>query len=357
MQFTPSAGSPLRTLSTQPVVSALVRISLAAAMLFALAGAWLSTPGIASAADSWEIQVGGGGDQPPGAPPTWEADAYGPDPLIIHVGDTVKWSFAGGHTVTFNSGKPELPLILPGKNPGELMIGPGFFPMGIADPSKPVSYDGTQQINSGIMGDQPNQSISLTFTKTGLFGYVCVLHPGMRGNVEVREASAPLTETPAQAKARGQVTLMTLAGKAKADAGMFRPIDNGPLHTALAGIGDGFGASALAYFPGNVSVKRGDWVVWTQADPFEIHTVTFTSGGKLPEFVTPQPQASGPPTLVVPASNVVPSGDTYTGTGIFNSGLMTYGNMAAFKIDAPPGSYDYFCIIHPWMKGTVTVTG
>jgi plastocyanin len=303
------------------------------------------------------VQVGGGGDQPPGAPPTWEADAYGPDPLIIHVGDTVKWSFAGGHTVTFNSGQKELPLILPGKNPGELMIGPAFFPQGIPDPSKPVSYDGTQQINSGIMGDQPNQSISLTFTKTGLFGYVCMLHPGMRGNVEVREASAPLTETPAQAKARGLVTLQTLAGKVKADAQQIRPINNGPLHTALAGIGDAFGASALGFFPGNIQVKRGDWVTWTQADPFEIHTVTFTSGAAVPDFVTPQPQAAGPPTLVIAASIAGPSGDTYTGTGIFNSGILTYGNMAAFKIDAPPGSYDYFCVVHPWMKGTVTVTG
>src|SRR6266536_3060769 len=158
MQLTPAAGSPVRTLGARSVLAALARLTLATAMLFALAGAWLTSPGVASAADTWDVQVGGGGDQPAGAPPTWEADAYGPDPLIIHVGDTVKWSFAGGHTVTFNSGKPELPLIMPGKNPGDLMIGAAFFPMGIADPTKPVSYDGTQQINSGIMGDQPNQS-------------------------------------------------------------------------------------------------------------------------------------------------------------------------------------------------------
>jgi plastocyanin len=76
-------------------------------------------------AQTWDVQVGGGGEGPAGAPPVYEAQAYGPSPLVIHAGDTVRWNFAGVHTVTFNSGKPDLPLVLPGPNPGELTLGRG----------------------------------------------------------------------------------------------------------------------------------------------------------------------------------------------------------------------------------------
>ena len=39
-----------------------------------------------------------------------------------------------------------------------------------------------------------------------------------------------------------------------------------------------------------------------------------------------------------------------------SSGII--GNGAAFflRFDAPPGSYEYLCLIHPTMRGTVTVT-
>ena len=307
-------------------------------------------------AQTWDVQVGGGGDQPAGAPPTWEADAYGPDPLIIHPGDTVRWTFAGAHTVTFNSGKPELPLVVPGPTPGTLALGPGYFPAGITGTSG--TYDGTQQVSSGFQapGSAP-VTFSLTFTTTGTFGYVCMLHPGMRGNIEVREATAILPETPAAAVARGKVTRTTLTGKVKSTAQALRPTDSGTVHAAQVGVGNAFGASALAFINGDRTVNRGDTMVWTNTDPFEIHTVTFTSGGKLPDFVTPQPQSSGPPLLVIPANVVAPTGDTYTGTGFFNSGILSAGSSFAAKIDAPAGAYDYFCVVHPWMKGTITVRG
>lgn len=328
----------------------------------ALVGALGQRPALAqTAAQTWNVQVGGGGDQPAGAPPAYDAQSFGPNPVIIRVGDTVRWTFTGPHTVTFNSGKPQQPDIVPGPNPGELMIAPGFGPIGVTGPV--TSYDGTAQVSSGVaflaVPPPPNgpPTFSLTFTKPGLFGYVCVIHPGMRGEVEVREAGAPLPESPAQALARGQVTLQTLAGKAKADAAAVRPVQAGTVHAALAGLGDGFGASALAMINGTMTVRRGDSVVWTVADPFEIHTVTFMSGATPPEFIEPRPQPAGPPLLVIPANIAGPAGgDSYTGTAYANSGILGPGDSYILRFDAPAGTYDYLCVIHPWMTGSITVT-
>jgi len=201
----------------------------------------------------------------------------------------------------------------------------------------------------------------MTFTKAGTFGYVCNLHPGMRGNIEVREAGAPLPETPAQATQRGQLTLGALKGKIAADVRSVHGMDAGSLHTAAAGVGDNFGVSADVFMPGNINVKRGDSVVWYWPDPFNIHTVTFVSGGAPPDLIQPRPQPSGPPLFVFPANVASPTGGTtYTGQGYLNSGLLLGNASFAVSVDAPPGTYTYYCIIHGapdgGMRGTITVT-
>ena len=309
-------------------------------------------------AQTWEVQVGSGAMEPP----VFEPMAYGPDPLVIHVGDRVVWAPVAGHTVTFPAGQPEPALILPGTAPGEFMLGPGFAPAGVTPGPGGLSgtFDGKSPLNSG----EPMQAfpdappvLTVTFTNTGTFGYVCLFHPGMRGTVEVRAANAALPETPAQAKTRGQVTLGALKSKIQMDAGQIRPFSANGVHTSLAGIGNGYGASALAFINGDKTINRGDSVVWTQADPFELHTVTFSSGGPPPEFVEPRPQPSGPPQLVIPANVAMQSGTTYNGTGLANSGLLQYGGTFALRFDAPPGAYSYLCLLHPWMTGTITVTG
>jgi plastocyanin len=137
---------------------------------------------------------------------------------------------------------------------------------------------------------------------------------------------------------------------------MLRPIAAGTSQVVVAGVGDGFGASVLAFVNGDRSVKRGDTVVWANADPFEIHTVTFPgAGAQPPEFIEPRPQAGGPPALVIPANVAMPvGGDTFTGA-YANSGIVGVGGGYALRFDAAPGTYNYLCVIHPWMTGTITV--
>lgn len=335
----------------------LLRLILALALLAAVASAAMrshqgATP--AQAAQTWEVQVGY--DDEPGLIST---QAYFPNPLTINAGDTVVWRFAGFHTVTFNGNEPPLPLLGPGPNPGELALGPAFFPAGPQGPN--ATYNGTGYASSGTPPeggpqDQPF-TYNLTFTKPGLYGYVCTLHPGMRGEVLVQPAGAPLPETPAQAKARGQATIGALVGIMRSGIERTRPASLGPVHLAYAGLGDAFGVSALRFLPGDITVRRGDTVVWSVADPFEIHTVTFTSGQPDPAFIDVRPQPQGPPILAIPANVAGPVGGTsYTGQGYVNSGVLPYGGSYALTFDAPPGKYEYLCIVHPFMRATVTVT-
>jgi len=76
------------------------------------------------------------------------------------------------------------------------------------------------------------------------------------------------------------------------------------------------------YLPSSVTIKTGDTVEWTNSDT-AAHTVT--AG-------TP---ADGP-------------------SGVFDSSLVLGGATYAFTFDES-GSYNYFCMVHPWMVGNVQV--
>lgn len=81
-------------------------------------------------------------------------------------------------------------------------------------------------------------------------------------------------------------------------------------------------SSNECFIPYNVSVSAGGMVTWSNDDT-AAHTVT---SGSLPE---------GP-------------------DGLFDSGLFMAGTAYEVMFDEA-GEYDYFCIVHPWMVGKVTV--
>ncbi|MDE2571505.1 MAG: cupredoxin family copper-binding protein [bacterium] len=70
-----------------------------------------------------------------------------------------------------------------------------------------------------------------------------------------------------------------------------------------------------------------------------------------------------PPTLTVPAGTTVrfrnddPDPHTVTADdGSWDSGGLEAGNTFQHTF-AKPGTYTYACALHPWMRGTVVVTG
>lgn len=80
--------------------------------------------------------------------------------------------------------------------------------------------------------------------------------------------------------------------------------------------------SNSCFLPEDITVSMGDTVEWINVDT-AAHTVT---GGS---------PANGP-------------------SGVFDSSLVMASASFAFTFN-DAGSYDYFCMVHPWMIGSVTV--
>ena len=81
-----------------------------------------------------------------------------------------------------------------------------------------------------------------------------------------------------------------------------------------------------------------------------------------PQITNVVAQADGTAKLIRPANVLRPSGGrAYTGQGYLNSGFIAAGESFAAAIDAPPGTYDYLCLLHATetnynMRGTIAVT-
>jgi len=91
-----------------------------------------------------------------------------------------------------------------------------------------------------------------------------------------------------------------------------------PVGTAVPGCEE----TNECWSPADVTINAGDTVHWMNVDT-AAHTVT---GGS---------PADGP-------------------SGVFDSSLVMADATYEFKFD-DAGSYDYFCMVHPWMVGSVTV--
>lgn len=143
----------------------------------------------------------------------------------------------------------------------------------------------------------------------------------------------------------------------------------------------------LDYFSRNVTVHQGQVVTWQMANFTEPHTVTI-----LPGNIPFGPQSEGLFNKLFPGANGGPDADdpgsrniallvnqyvqhncgnsvyapatgacSYNGKSVVNSGFLISGAQGArpqfaVRIDAAPGVYHYFCLIHgPAMSGTITV--
>jgi len=122
--------------------------------------------------------------------PRFAADAFVPEDLTVHVGDTVVWS-PGFHTVSF--GPPALlaelrrGFIAPApraSGPPTLALNPR-----VIYPSGGHTYGGMGFVNSGLLIAPKPHPFALTFTAPGVYHYACLVHPGMDGIITVLPAS------------------------------------------------------------------------------------------------------------------------------------------------------------------------
>jgi len=108
-----------------------------------------------------------------------------------------------------------------------------------------------------------------------------------------------------------------------AGSSLITTIPTEPNHVAILGQDQPF------YSPNNIKVKAGTTITFKNHDAI-IHTVTGTDDAL---------NAKSP-----------------TANNIFDTGLLKMGEEKQITFDNP-GTYNYFCQIHPFMQGTVTVTG
>jgi plastocyanin len=290
---------------------------------------------------TWDVLIGG-----ESADHALQAQGFFPTNITIDEGDTINWTMNADffHTVTFLSGNPVPPEPIPSGEGDLLMLNPmSQFPVG------GPNYDGSAFVGSGLITAKGTK-FSLTFTKAGTFGYVCVLHPGMAAQVTVQPAGSAYPMTQAQLAQQGNAEMFDKLGKAnqylqsgqltsKANA------DGTTSYTVANGVG-GNQASVVRFLPVDLTIKAGDSVAFPIDDPHEIHTVTFYDvAGPVPLFVDPKPQPSGPPKLIIPHG--LPQGGSRVEDSktLYNSGVFGPGQSYTFTFPNP-GVYTYVCVIH-----------
>ena len=109
--------------------------------------------------------------------------------------------------------------------------------------------------------------------------------------------------------------------------------------------------AVLEFLPAKVKVATGTTVTWEFAGP-EPHSVTFVPPGAT---VPPSTEADAALTFPTPATG------PYDGATLVNSGVQPLGassEVRKFSVSfGKTGTYTYYCVLHPNMTGTVTVTG
>ena len=134
-------------------------------------------------------------------------------------------------------------------------------------------------------------------------------------------ADAAAEKATAEAAAKADAAEAAAAEAAAAEAAAAVPQTH-IVETAMGSGAPGCETSNACYLPQDITISTGDTVLWDNVDT-AAHTVT---GGS---------PADGP-------------------SGVFDSSLLMAGLDYSFTFN-DAGNYDYFCMVHPWMVGSVTV--
>jgi plastocyanin len=310
-----------------------------------------------------------------------DVNDFFPHRVTIHVGDTVRFVPVGFHTVDLPGRRTQkLPLITPNGQPiagaadaagapfwfnGQ--SGVGFNPVLLRSSfGKRRAYTGSTAVLSGLPLARRPKAMTVRFTRAGTFRYYCDIHYGMVGQVRVVRANRPVPSASQDARTvRNQVaTTLRTAKSLVADAST-------PPNTIDVGLQGKGGASFFGFVPNQLTVPAGTTVNFRMGARSEVHTATTGPGDPEKEPNSYLGQIAGSlnspafdPRAVLP-SEPPPTVGTLTptlhGNGFWSSGALDLdpgtppvppGSSVRF---GAPGTYQVYCIIHPFMHGTVTV--
>jgi plastocyanin len=312
------------------------------------------------AAAKYTVQAGGGGRG-------ISVEMFRPKDILIHVGDSVEFvnPYEEIHTVTFLGDTKAPELIVPAGAPPKAGPPKLMFNPQVAFPTTQTSYTGGYA-NSGIIGK--GQSYSLTFNNVGSYSFLCILHPGMVGSVQVLGAGTTVpTQAAYDADAKAQLDKAIAAGQASAAATKTTNTKNANGSTTYGvAIPQSVGQSDVMQFaPVSLNIAVGDTVAWANNTAVP-HTVTYAAG-TTPELTVPEPQPAGPPNLVLNPAVLFPSMPpvtSFSGAGYVNSGFLGTGPEATagtnFSLTfSKAGTYLFICVLHAdqGMTSVITVGG
>jgi plastocyanin len=352
----------------------------------------------------------------PGSVPAghlWTFNDFFPRTLSVHQGQTIQLAVAGFHTVTLlpagvtaAQGSRTLGLLKADaddttRNPNGTThtltnIAAGFpMPGGCGTPASPCSFTGAAPVSTGapLAGPLPPLDVKVD-APTGAYRFICLVHPGMKGWLNVVPNNEPAT-TPTQAaqRASNEVKADLAEGWAAYNAAnVHRSVVHHGVRTWIMSAGTGSPDGRVAIdemLPAVQRIGPRDRVRWISRSPNEIHTVTFPTdlhtdmlpvceSGAVDTPATPTvfPPTSpldftcgGPPvefengggngvrhvtsTTTVADSGVIASDRTADGFGLPDSAFRASWS-ASFR-GAAAGTYTYVCQVHEGMEGTIVV--
>jgi plastocyanin len=273
-----------------------------------------------------------------------------PLPLITPTGQTNSGINDAGNTAFWFNGQPTLNL-----NPALIT---GLF-------GKHVTYR-NKRVESGLPLAPNPKPFTVRFKKKGTYKYYCDVHPGMTGKIVVKRKHAHVPSAK-QDRKRVKAQLKRDLNRAKGLPSIV-PAGN-TIHTGGSAKG---GVEFFGMLPAKKTVKVGTTVTFMMSPKsLEDHTATFGPGNPETEpasYLGVLAASFASPALDQRAlypSEQPPNVANYTsalhGNGFWNSGVLDNGantppppaNVVRFTA---PGTYDYYCLIHPFMHGQVEVT-
>ncbi len=267
---------------------------------------------------------------------------HGPaDVPLTGVQTEVKLSFIESsdfRTLAFNAlpGEPDNnPTIT--ANPGDVLIfdivndGRSFHSFGVTKAEEGFGgiFPGSE-VATASNPLKPGESGSTEWIvpEEGIYYYICTVpghrEQGMVGQIIVGDAEAPSTESAMMAPEPKAMEEKPKAMEEKPKAMETTPVE----FTGTVSLPEGSGVPGceennMCYIPADISISVGDTVTWSNDDT-AAHTVTSGLASEGPD-------------------------------GNFDSSLFMAGTTYEHTFDAA-GEYPYFCMVHPWMTGTVTVS-
>lgn len=308
-----------------PKLSRLLPSAAAALGLLALSGV-VGQSAANAQAPILNVDAGAGQDG------NW-TNLYLPSTVTVETGTTVRWTIASGevHSITFALGQP----------PAE----PAATPSGGSIPDDTF-------INSDLI--PPGATYDVTFTAPGEYSYFCIIHPNMTGTVTVVDpgsAGSAGVDNQTSAAARGAAEAYSASFEANATlaALLAKPLQVTPKaggqreYTVILG-NESKNSQQNIMQPKQLNLRAGDSVKFKNEVAVP-HSATFG---------TPPP---GDP-FALPASK---AGVAVDGSGLAHTGILLAipdpSSPTEFTMSFPKaGTYNYVCILHPEMTGTINVS-